>query len=561
MDNLEIIETNIFNNKFAKILISNEQEQFNFLKVYPLFKRKQNLLLMWKQHYENTTDNNHKSLMIKFIVLALNNDLIEYKTNDILTIIDEFNGTENKELIKKSIIDGKTKTCINKISLIDDPHILASNINNNIKELNFKDFAYELTRICAHLITKITYHELLFVAQHNNSFHKNENELITPIELLIDHFHKLNYIVLHSILIEDKNEHDRIETIKHIFKICEELKILNNYHGLFALIAGLNNSSIQKLNNLWSNQKYKNTFSEFSEIINPIRNYKTYRDNISRINSKNINRQGSNNIIPYIGITISDLIHVLECPLYDIPNNSINMDLYNILLTIIDNFKNIQMNYNIEKNNAIYKWISNIKIVYSDTYFYDISNNIKLNNKIIQTNSNDKLLIENKNKVNIHKQLLEQLQNSESSMSEIIIRDKTHDSVEEVIKLTDSACEDSQNILTERSQVILNIPEYKKRNKHKSMPPLKNHKNETSPSKIKHTNNNLKDIKSWTVLDVQHWLYTINMETYCDLFMQEDIDGIALYNLTNEYLKTDLHITKLGHRLKILDSIRTIKNS
>jgi hypothetical protein len=145
-------------------------------------------------------------------------------------------------------------------------------------------------------------------------------------------------------------------------------------------------------------------------------------------------------------------------------------------------------------------------------------------------------------------------------MSEII-RDKTHDSVEEVIKLTDSACDDSQNILTERSQVILNIPEYKKRNKHKSMPPLKGHKCDSSPQKIKHTNNNLKDIKSWTVLDVQHWLYTINMDIHCDLFMQEEIDGIALYNLTNEYLKTDLHITKLGHRLKILDSIRTIKNS
>jgi hypothetical protein len=45
---------------------------------------------------------------------------------------------------------------------------------------------------------------------------------------------------------------------------------------------------------------------------------------------------------------------------------------------------------------------------------------------------------------------------------------------------------------------------------------------------------------------------------YSDLFLKEEINGLALYGLTNEYLRDDMEITKLGHRLKILDEIKKI---
>ncbi len=642
-DNLNItnvIESDIYEKKFAEILISNEQEQFNFLKIYPLFKRKENILLIWKQHYDNTIDIN-KPLVLNFIILALKNDLIEYKTKDILNVIDGISDIANKELIRTSVINGKSKTGIKKISLVDDPHISPNDSNINIKELNFKEFAQELTRIFAHLNEKITYHELLFVAQHDNKYHKNENEIITPIELLIDHFHKLNYMVLHSILIEDKNDVIRIQTIKHILKICEELKILNNYHGLFALIAGLNNSSIQKIDNLWKNKKHNNTFIEYSEIINPSKNYKNYRDIIKK-NAKN-------SIIPYIGITISDIKHVLECPIYDLENNNFNMNLYDILLTILNNYKNTPLKYNIEKNNTIFKWISNIKIIFSDSYFYDLVLNPKINNNIPlipKLNVHEQLIHKLNNKPNITKTTNDELSNEEEFIIKPDIYEQTHDSVEDVIRLTNSAlhnksnsirqfcngskdtdsinikvnksngmrqfcsgskdtdslsisfsnkshnirqlcsipynykndttsmqssndsnsmrqigCESSMeeynkhviNIPLNNASIFSDIPQYKK-HKHKSLPPI----NKKIDNKENKEN---KEIKSWTINDVQKWLNTINMDMYCDVFLNEEIDGISLYNLTNEHLKYDMHIEKLGHRLKLLDALRTIKNS
>ncbi len=566
----DVIESNIYEKKFAEILISNEQEQFNFLKIYPLFKRKENILFIWKKYYDAACDIN-KPQILNFIILALKNDLIEYKTKDILNIIDGISDVSNKELIRMSVINGKSKTGINKISLVDDPHISPNDSNVNIKELNFKEFALELTRIFAHLNEKITYHELLFVAQHDNKYHKNENEIITPIEILIDHFHKLNYMVLHSILIEDKNDGIRMQTIKHILKICEELKILNNYHGLFALIAGLNNSSIQKLDILWKNKKYSNTFIEFSDIINPTKNYKNYRDIIKK-NTKN-------NFIPYIGITISDIKHILECPLYDIEKDNFNMDLYNILLTILNNYKNTPLKYNIGKNNLMFKWISNIKIIYSDSYFYELALNLKKNNNnenknVGKTTSGN--LIPN---LNIHEQLIHKLNNKQitakitndesSNYNEEFsintnIYEQTHDSVEDVIKLTNFSLGNESTSMRQFSSRET-IEEYNNTHSDTMNIPLNHSGNSREISSIlpivKQIDNNINEIKLWSINDVQKWLHTINMQNYCDIFLNEDIDGIALYNLTNDHLKNDLHIKKLGHRLKILDSLRTFINS
>ncbi len=520
--------TEIFNNKFYECLISDQNTQINFLKIYPLFKKDQNIMLLWKQYYlklheHNSIENQMNcDSMIEFLTFALEYDLVEYKTTEILSIItmmDSFNDVTNRDLIKASVIKGKTNTCHKKIALIDDPRIFGPIVNINIKELSPQEIALELTRKFAYIVEKITYHELLYVAQHDNKYNKYENELITPIEVLIDDFHKLSYIVFYSILVDDKNDIARIKTLKHILKICEELKNLNNFHALFAIIAALNNSIIQRLDNLWKNKKFNNVLVELTEMINPCNNYRNYRNLVK----KNI----KNNMVPYIGLTICDIKHVLECPLYDIPNNDFNTDVYNIVLAILSSFKNIQLNYTITKNEKIYKWFSNINTIHSESYFYDISNSLK----------SDFLKI-GAPKVDVHEQLIEQLNNVDNNLESkkpevqitpfikiIDIDDKSHDSVDDMIRLT-------------------NIPQNTKRKKHRSM-----------PARIKKDN---EIVKLWTVNEVQEWLYSIGMEAYSDIFLTEEIDGLALSSLTNEYLRNDLNITKLGHRLKILEAIKNI---
>lgn len=585
----ENIKITIFNKKFAEIVVSDKDTQFNFLKIYPLFKKNQNLLLLWNQHYEKIKENIFDSLlMLNFIILAFENDLIEYKMSDVITITDKIDDVSNKELIKSSIIKGKIKTCDTKISLINNSVTQCDNPITNIKKISHIAFAQELTRIFAHFTEKVTYHELLYVAQHDIKNHKNENELMQPVEILIDYSNKLGYMVLHTILIEDKNDLDRIKTIKHILKICEELKILNNYHALFSLLGGLGNSSIQRLDTLWKNKKYTNTFTKLTEIINPTGNHKKYRETI--------NENLGTNIIHYIGITISDLKHALESNLYDIHNVCFNMNSYDIILKILNNFKNMPVNYDIEKNDIVFKWISNIKIVYTDSYFYDISKNIKpnVNKQLNEYLINNGLVKENLSteKTNIHKHLIDQLNSNKQNENET--NRNTYIKIEETIQKDTMSNEeiisnnaqkisfeetsfeemmfeetplgsttipkiqklsyDDRHLCDSVEEIIkLTNAQQVKRNRHKSMPAKI--KSPNNPIKLNNLNDNLEKIKLWTIDDVQNWLCTINMEMYCDIFMKEEIDGIALCNLTNNALKYDLYIAKLGHRLKILSSI------
>jgi len=536
----QLSEIEIFNKKFYEILISDHDNQINFLKIYPLFKKDQNIIILWKEYYlklhefKSVENQINMESLIEFLTFALEHDLVEYKTTEILSILtmmDNFNDVANRDLIKSCIIKGKTNKCLKKISLIDDPNIYNANTNANANvngngntnfglnliEMSPNEIAQELTRKFAYLVEKITHHELLFVALHDNKYSKNENELITPIELLINDFHKLSYIIFYTILIENKNDIARIKTIKHILKICEELKNLHNYHALFGLVAALNNSTIQRLDTLWKNKKYNNILADLTEIINPCNNYRNYRNLIK----KNI----KTNIVPYIGLAICDIKHALECPLYDIPNNNFNMDVYEVVLSILNNFKSIQLNYTIPKNDKIYKWLSNINIFYTESQFYDMSISLKTNihkQLIEQLNSDDKI------KQEIPRIEITESENISYDMPKLSETNRSHDSIDEIIKMT-------------------NIPQNNKRKKHRSM-----------PAKIKKYTDPLSELKTWSVSDVQEWLCINHMEIYCDVFREEEIDGMALANLTNDYLKNDLGVTKLGHRLKILDAIRMI---
>lgn len=282
------------------------------------------------------------------------------------------------------------------------------------------------------------------------------------------------------------------------------MKHLHNYHALFPLIVGLNNSSIQRLDNVWK-LKYDN-FEEYSNIINPCNNYKNYRSLLK----KNI----KNNIIPYIGIIISDIKHTLEQPLYT--NDNFNLDVYNMVINILDNFKSLHFDYKIEKNNQILEWFLNINITYTEEQFYDISTSLKST---------------------IHKPLIEQLNINNLNTN-----------VEE--QPSPKSIEYSSHSFSDSVGEIINISHVTKKKKHLSERPYT--KKSQSQNTTNTTNINNNTLKSWSKDDVQNWLKSINLEMYCELFDNEDIDGVALCYMTNDYLKNDLNITKLGHRLKIL---------
>ena len=67
------------------------------------------------------------------------------------------------------------------------------------------------------------------------------------------------------------------------------------------------------------------------------------------------------------------------------------------------------------------------------------------------------------------------------------------------------------------------------------------------------------NLTSWTVNDVCQWLLEQDFGQYIDVFRHNAIDGECLLTLDNELLKTDLGISTLGHRSKIVKRLDELK--
>jgi class 3 adenylate cyclase len=60
-------------------------------------------------------------------------------------------------------------------------------------------------------------------------------------------------------------------------------------------------------------------------------------------------------------------------------------------------------------------------------------------------------------------------------------------------------------------------------------------------------------------MDIVVWLRSLGLGKYEAAFRENDIDETVLPNLTHENLK-ELGVTSLGHRVKLLDAIATLRN-
>ncbi|KAK8864821.1 Zinc finger C2HC domain-containing protein 1A [Tritrichomonas musculus] len=67
------------------------------------------------------------------------------------------------------------------------------------------------------------------------------------------------------------------------------------------------------------------------------------------------------------------------------------------------------------------------------------------------------------------------------------------------------------------------------------------------------------DTSNWTVSDVADYLKQIGLGQYSQAFIQNDISGIELPYLNEEYL-IELGVKSIGHRIKLTRFIKTIKN-
>ena len=117
------------------------------------------------------------------------------------------------------------------------------------------------------------------------------------------------------------NSKKRSHTVKFFLKLAKQLRINNDFQGMFAVMAGLNHGSIQRLPDLWDSlpKKYDRLRQEMNMLCSPLNSLENYR---KFVQTRKIP------IVPYLGVYLSDIHHIADS--HDTYIDPWNKELYNL---------------------------------------------------------------------------------------------------------------------------------------------------------------------------------------------------------------------------------------
>ena len=212
-------------------------------------------------------------------------------------------------------------------------------------------FASELTYICEIHFNKITSYHFI-----NHLLDKSVDTNST-INFLIKLFEKVSNLVSYEIISADINKQPFI--VEYFIKVAQELNNIGNYHMLFSVLSGLNNTYVTKIQYLWKNKSYLNTLAKLNNIISFNRNFQNYRAKINFKSDDPVKKIQPS--LPYIGLILSDLIHLLEYNVFDFDSNTIDESIIKTIYEYINTIDTYNYQYQYVSNPDVNFYILNLK--------------------------------------------------------------------------------------------------------------------------------------------------------------------------------------------------------
>lgn len=391
---------------FIKRIIQtwNPNDQLYFLKIFPIFRVKLRLISIWINTYNDyisqknkvsslSISNNDFSMckresIITFLLLGLTHEYLESEMTDVAQILILMkNAGEDEEYInhvKSKFMNlgitheisknmSKSTESLNESILNSEINSIDNEIIKDLSSFSAEAIAFELTRMHSELIKKINIHELINLAISDKCDQKSYQNL----SKLIDNFDRLSYFVRTEIFIKRENS-DRIQFAKKIVRVAMECKKLNNIHGLFSIIVGLGNGSINQLTELWRPKwKYTKLYKELEMFVSPVKNYSKCRQYVESL--------GKNSVIPYVGLILSDIKHLSECEIYEKETIQLVWDIYNKYVQIIRSYESLNKSYVIPVNKQLFVFFDGIQYSENNLTSRDSSTKISPNKRFMST--------------------------------------------------------------------------------------------------------------------------------------------------------------------------------
>jgi len=178
-------------------------------------------------------------------------------------------------------------------------------------------------------------HDLLKVITPAEFLHKNfDNPKLSPsFTAMVNKFNEWTLWVVTEVLKKSK-PNLRALVIAHFIKIAQKLREFNNFHGMYAIVAGLNFAAISRLKLSWEKvaRKHMVKYRELCELFDMSLNFKNYRETL----------QGSQPpLVPYLGLIPKDLTALEEMPNF-LETGLVNFDKMRTLRKILTQIREYQ---------------------------------------------------------------------------------------------------------------------------------------------------------------------------------------------------------------------------
>jgi hypothetical protein len=170
----------------------------------------------------------------------------------------------------------------------------------SISDIDESQFAQHLTVQAFAIYSRIQPSEWIEQGWTGPKYKKKSKNIV----YLIDHYNEVSQWVTSMILTQTRIR-SRISILNYFIRVAFQLKLLNNYHTLGAIIAGLNSSNVLRLKYTFEKlpSRSKGMLRDLEQLMTMMQNFRNYRKAVKDVRGPTI---------PYLAVHLKDLLTISE---------------------------------------------------------------------------------------------------------------------------------------------------------------------------------------------------------------------------------------------------------
>ncbi|XP_037907133.1 rap guanine nucleotide exchange factor 4 isoform X2 [Hermetia illucens] len=226
--------------------------------------------------------------------------LVEVKSNGERSIFKDTDVSVPTGLSLNGRIFVSTKDHLDALTPLPEQEGPTEGLDIDIEVLSTKELAYHITLFDWDLFWAVHEYELLYHTFGRHHFGK----ITANLDVFIRRFNEIQYWVVTEI-VSTASMGKRVALLRKFIKLAAYCKEYQNLNAFFAVVMGLSNMAISRLQQSWDKlpSKFRKLYQEFEALIDPSRNHRAYRVFVGKLQPP---------VIPFMPLLLKDMTFAHE---------------------------------------------------------------------------------------------------------------------------------------------------------------------------------------------------------------------------------------------------------